>query len=58
MLMTHPGEQKPHCEPLCSASVVAISAPYFPSSLANPSIVVTYMPSTEQSGRKQELTEA
>ena len=55
MLITQPGVQNPHCDPLSTAMryCVGLSAVV---TLPRPSTVVTAMPSTEHSGRRHELT--
>src|ERR1041384_1441185 len=61
MFITNPGVQKPHCEPLHFA--IRYWTGLRPSGLTSgftlpsPSTVVIAMPSSEQTGRRQELIE-
>src|SRR6476619_132616 len=54
MFITNPGVQKPHCDPLFAA-IAYCTGSSFSRVLPIPSVVVIIAPSSEQSGRRQEL---
>src|SRR5258708_9100048 len=55
MFITNPGVQKPHCDPLFAA-IAYCTGSSFSRVLPIPSVVVIMAPSSEQSGRRHELT--